>query len=322
MNITVIVCTYNRCESLRKALDSIVASKVHNSVQWEVLVVDNNSTDRTVEVVTDLSGRYPGRFRYIAEPQQGLCNARNAGIREARGKILVFVDDDVTVESTWLDNLTRRLSEGQYGAAGGRILAERAFVVPRWVPLTERHPWGPLALFDLGPEAGPSNEPPFGANMAFRKDLFDKYGYFRTDLDRCGKGMLSNGDTEFGHRLLNAGERLYYEPSATVYHPVPEHRLQKRYFLAWWFGKGRSDMRQFGIRPGTKYFFAKVPIYLFPRLFLWIVKWITAVRPAVRFQCKTYVWWNIGGLLECYQGSLNPTSLEPIRKSGAAILRA
>jgi GT2 family glycosyltransferase len=65
--------------------------------------------------------------------------------------------------------------------------------------------------------------------MAFQRKMFEKYGALRTDFGRCGKGMLSNGDTEFGRRLLDAGEQLRYEPSAIVY-PVPKHRTQQATF--------------------------------------------------------------------------------------------
>src|SRR5579872_886035 len=84
MDITVIICTYNRCRILVKALESVAASVMPNAVEWEVLVVDNNSTDQTREIADEFCRQYPGRFRYVFEPQQGLSNARNTGVREAR----------------------------------------------------------------------------------------------------------------------------------------------------------------------------------------------------------------------------------------------
>src|SRR5215471_7732195 len=104
MNITVILCTYNRCKSLAKALASTAALKLPDSIEWEVLVVDNNSRDQTCEVVREFITRYPGRFRYFFEPQPGKSYALNSGIREARGTVLAFIDDDVTVEPSWLTN--------------------------------------------------------------------------------------------------------------------------------------------------------------------------------------------------------------------------
>jgi glycosyltransferase involved in cell wall biosynthesis len=102
MKITVILCTYNRCRSLAKALESVAAQTFSKSVEWEVVVVDNNSRDQTREVVAELNHRHPGRFRYLLEQRSGKSYALNAGITEARGDILAFMDDDVTVEPTWL----------------------------------------------------------------------------------------------------------------------------------------------------------------------------------------------------------------------------
>ena len=179
MNITVILCTYNRCESLMKALASIALSHMPESVAWEVLVVDNNSHDRTRDVVADFCVRYPGRFRYLFERQPGKSHALNRGIAEAQGDVLAFMDDDVRVEPMWLQNLTAALLKGRLAGCGGRVLPEWNSVPPRWLPKgdyyrapvpseearscapkrwfpdnKERYALGPLALFDLGLEAG------------------------------------------------------------------------------------------------------------------------------------------------------------------------
>jgi glycosyltransferase involved in cell wall biosynthesis len=246
MNITVILCTYNRCQSLAKALDGIAAQVLPDSVEWELVVVDNNSTDRTREVVNEFCRRHPARVRYIFEPQQGLSNARNAGIREARGEIVAFLDDDVSVEQTWLGNLTAALGNGEWAGAGGRIVLAQPFSSPSWLSLQEPYNLGGAlcALFDMGDKPGKLDRAPYGANMAFRKDMFEKYGRFRTDLGRSPGSLMSNEDTEFGRRLIAAGEQLRYEPSATVYHPAPEDRIQKAYFLTWWFNYGRARVRE------------------------------------------------------------------------------
>ena len=123
--------------------------------------------------------------------------------------------------------------------------------------------WLHLPFLILGPRAGALTEPPFGTNMAFQKEVFEKYGGFRTDLGPRPGNEIRNEDTEFGHRLLAAGERLRYEPSAVVYHSVSEDRIQKKYLLAWWFDKARADIRQFGIASETRWFVAGIPFYFF-----------------------------------------------------------
>ncbi len=305
MKITTILCTYNRCQSLAKALESAAALRLDESVEWEVLVVDNNSRDQTREVVEGFCRRYPGRFRYLFEPQQGKSHALNTGIREAHADVLAFMDDDVTVEPTWLQNLTASLHNSEWVGAGGRVLPERTFSLPRWISLKERYALGPLALFDLGPEAGQLTEPPFGNNMAFRKEMFEKYGGFRTDLGPHPGSEIRSEDTEFGRRLLDARERLRYEPSAVVYHSVPESRVQKEYFLAWWFGKARANIRELGFPCDTKRRIAGVPLVLFLRLTVWTLRWIVAVEPSRRFSCKLNVWGLAGSILESHCQSRN-----------------
>ncbi len=301
MDITLILCTYNRCQSLAKCLDSIAASELPEPVEWEVLVVDNNSHDQTREVVDGFCRRYPGRFRYLFEPQQGKSHALNAGVRQARGDVLAFTDDDVRVETTWLHELTAALHNGEWAGAGGRTMPERLLSPPPWLPLGDRTALGLLGLFDLGLVAGELAEPPFGNNMAFRKQILEKYGEFRTDLGPRPGSEVRGEDTEFGRRLLMARERLRYEPSAVVYHAVPECRVQKKYFLAWWFDKSRADMRALGTSPEVKWYVAGVPLYLFRRIVVWTVRWMTSVRSSQRFCNKLKVWGVAGAMLECYQ---------------------
>ena len=305
MMISVIMCTYNRCQTLANALDSLAASVLPNAVEWEVLVVDNSSRDQTRSVVEDFCRQYPGHFRYLFEPRQGKSYALNAGIREARGDVLAFTDDDVTVEPEWLQNLTAGLRNGEWEGAGGRSLPQGTFSPPRWLGLEARYALAPLAIFDLGTVAGELTEAPFGNNMAFRKEMFEKHGGFRIDLGpRPGsRGPQKSEDSEFGCRLLTAGERLRYEPSAVVYHAVPESRVQKKYFLAWWLDKARADIRAFGIPPGTKWLVAGIPLVLIRRLAVWTLRWMVAVEPSGRFACKLKVWGLGGAIVESYRES-------------------
>jgi glycosyltransferase involved in cell wall biosynthesis len=186
MDITVVICTYNRSSSLATTLTSVAATVIPESAEWEVLVVDNNSTDETREVSGDFCRRYPRRFRYLFEPQQGLSHARNAGIREARGEIIAFTDDDVVVEATWLQNLTAELHNGDWAGAGGRILPERQFTLPKWLSARTLCEGGALPIFDAGETECRLNQAPYGANMAYRKSMFKRYGLFRTELGRQG----------------------------------------------------------------------------------------------------------------------------------------
>ncbi len=320
MNVTVILCTYNRCQILRKTLDSLASSELPESVNWEVLVVDNNSSDQTRDVVQDFCSRYPGRFRYVFEPQPGKSFALNAGVYQARGDVLAFIDDDVTVGTHWLQDLTAPLRGGEYAGAGGRTVPACAFSTPDWLGLEE--PYSMLhvlcASFDLGDKPRELNEPPYGANMAFRKKMFEKYGLFRTDLGPSPNREIPrpNEDVEFGRRLLAAGERLRYEPSAVVYHPAPENRLERDYFLRWWFDLGRASVREWGRGPS---------VLGISRPYLNILKlgtiemaermgrWILSMSPQQRFYNKCRVWMTAGMISE-YRRLLQTASASPGKK--------
>jgi glycosyltransferase involved in cell wall biosynthesis len=310
MRITVILCTHNRCRSLAKALDSVAASQLSASTDWEVLVVDNNSSDQTREVVETHCRRYPGRFRYVFEPQPGKSYALNSGIREALGEILAFMDDDVTVEPTWLQNLTANLDDSDWAGAGGRILPERSFSPPRWLALQGQFSMGGvLALFDRGDKPGEIDWAPYGTNMAFRRAMFDKYGAFRTDLGPIPGSQIRNEDTEFGRRLMKAGERLRWEPSAVVYHEVVEHRLRKKYFLQWWFDYGRAEIRVKKKRPdvwGIPGHYISISNRLLSILPQRAMRWLLAFDPSERFCKKCMVFWTIGELVEIYRREYGP----------------
>jgi glucosyl-dolichyl phosphate glucuronosyltransferase len=302
MQISVILCTYNRCQSLAKALESVAASQLPDSIEWEVLVIDNNSKDQTREVVEDFCRKYPGRFRYLFEQKQGKSNALNTGIREARGGILAFMDDDVIVHPEWLQTVTKPLDSGEWAGTGGRILAQQTFVLPEWLALDGPYSLsGMLALFDLGDRGEELKSPPFGTNMAFRKTVFNKYGGFRTDMGPCPGSEIRNEDTEFGRRVMAAGERLWYEPSAVVYHAVPENRLKKPYFLRFWYDHGRASVREdYSGKLGTvshalsEYYRTVIG---FPRPKV-AAKGLLAKDPKKRFYHKCLVWMKMGQIVE------------------------
>jgi glycosyltransferase involved in cell wall biosynthesis len=272
-------------------------------VSWEVIVVDNNSTDQTRAVAEGYCRRYPERFRYEFEPQQGLSRARNAGIRAARGQIIAFIDDDVIAEPTWLNVLTSSLHDGKWAGAGGRIVPPQDFTPPDWLTVGgETDLLGALLpLFDLGDQAGKMKRPPYGANMAFRKDMFEKYGMFRTDLGRCGDKMLMGEDIEFGSRLMSAGECLHYEPYSVVEHPVPMERLSKKWFRAWWYGFGCTRILERAERPpilGIPHAFFSLAHLVIRLLPVRIVLWFFTLNVRTRFYNYCQVWMTLGEIAQ------------------------
>lgn len=314
MDITVIICTFNRCKSLSATLDSVALQLLPESVTWEALVVDNNSSDRTQEVVESYCRRCPGLFRYVFEPQQGLSRARNAGIRAAQGEIIVFTDDDVIAEPCWVENLTAPLRTVKWSGSGGRVAPPPDLELPNWLIMGgDRDLVGVLLpIFDLGKQGGEMKRPPYGANMAFRKTMFEKYGLFRVDLGHSGEKLLSGEDIEFGRRLMASGERLYYEPSSVVHHPVPDERLTKRYFRAWWFDFGRTRIIERSARP---------PIFGIPRHFLSLanlvlrflpirtLRWLFSSNAKQRFYNECQIRLALGELAETWKRHVRSQSI-------------
>jgi glucosyl-dolichyl phosphate glucuronosyltransferase len=296
MNVTVILCTYNRWQLLAQTLENITALTLPSFISWEVLVVDNNSNDRTCEVVERFRRDFPGRFRYLFEPRAGKSHALNSGVRSSQGEVLAFIDDDVMVDPTWLHNLILRLlTTAEWSGSGGPVVLRWSQPPPKWLAQDRPYALAPLAGFCPHDQQTQLSEPPFGTNMAFRRSMFDKYGLFRTDLgpSPCGDIPRPNEDTEFGRRLIKGGERLRYEPSAVVYHPVSKDRLDKRYFQKWWYDKGRAEVREFG-DSAPAMTFRGVPLYTYRRLVIWTLRWILAVTPSSRFDCWLRVCCRLG----------------------------
>jgi glycosyltransferase involved in cell wall biosynthesis len=310
-SVTVILCTYNRFEQLAVTLESLAASHLPPSTAWDVLIVDNNSTDQTRKVAEDFCRRYPGRFRYLFEPNPGKSYALNSGIANARADVLAFVDDDVTVEPTWLQNLTAELHSGEWAGAAGRTLPAQAFTPPPWLP------WKELgcilcAHFDLGdqPSELGSGTPPYGANMAFRRAMFEKHGGFRTDLGPSPNGEIPRPgeDTEFGRRLFRAGERLRYEAQAVVYHPIPQDRITKEYLLSWCFDSGRANIVARGDRRPHLY---GIPwdylsfVHRAMSILILSLRELFAASQCKRFYYKCMIWAETGMMVELYRRSLS-----------------
>ena len=321
--VTVIVCTHNRCAVLAGALESLAASEMPPDVRWEILVVDNNSTDKTRQVIEDFARRYPARFRYLFEPKGGKSHALNSGVANACGEILAFADDDAAVDPKWLHHITQPLLQGDWAGAGGRTLPAEAFTPPPWLPDNLQDCGGPIcAYFDLGDQACEMHQAPYGANAAFRKSMFEKYGGYRTDLGpgpnsgtpRLMREFLHvNEDTEFGRRLLAAGERLRYEPSAVVYHPVMKERITKEHFVSWWFDYGRAMIREIGVWPAV-WGIPRDYFRLLRSASIWsvtVLQWISATNPQKRFTHRCGMAFVAGRMAELYRRSVSRQSTMP-----------
>ncbi len=263
MKASIIVCTYNRAESLRETLSTLRVLDAPADLAWEVLVVDNNSKDHTQQVAEEAMKAWP-RLRYVFEANQGLSHARNRGIAETTGKVILFTDDDVLPEADWLTTTLAGLERYQADACGGYIAPIWEVPPPAW--LTERF-YGFLAVRTEREDDYPITTPgqaPFGANMAFARHVFERIGLFDTNRGRKGNVLASGEDGEMFQRILAAGMTAVFLGQSRVHHKVEAFRTTKAYLRRWRFQTSRNLALSRGL-PGTRRV-CNIPLYLFPQM--------------------------------------------------------
>lgn len=231
--ISVVVCTRDRSALLAGSLRALQAQAIGDGA-FEILVVDNGSTDTTREV----AARFPG-IRYVFEPRVGLSHARNRGFAEARGGYVAYLDDDGEPPPRWLAVATEVIADRTPAVFGGPYRAFYAAPKPAW--FKDRY-----GSRDHGPEPrflGPG-ETLFGTNMFFRRASLVAAGGFDPALGMSGRRIAYAEETVLQERLRTEhGERLYYDPRLWVRHLVQPGHTRLRWYLAACFGKGRSAYR-------------------------------------------------------------------------------
>ena len=244
---SVAVCTYNRADSLSRTLRSIgMAISKCMEDDWEVLVVDNNSSDHTAQVCRDHARDLP--VKYVFEPEQGLSSARNRAIAECGGELLVFTDDDIIASEDWMLEYTKGISEFA-GCAylGGKILPLWEMPPPSWLK-DERMPLlaGLLGCYDLGDSnrwLDDCDLDPYGANFGITRELFERIGLFRTDLGVKGMIPGRGEESEYLGRARAAGLRGVYLGRALCHHKIDRNHLALRHLYRYGVQKGIAELR-------------------------------------------------------------------------------
>ena len=229
--LSIVVATYNRSQSLLRTLRSVVGQTAP-AEQWECVVVNNNSTDDTEAVFADFARENPTfDLRIVTETKQGLSNARNCGIAASVGEYIAIVDDDETLEDTFVESYIDFFDAFPTAmAAGGAVKACYESARPRWMSrFTEQMIANPLDL-DIAVTLFPQNRVPAGGNMAFRREVFDRVGLFNPQLGRNGKSLVGGEENDLFARLRRAGELLYFVPNAAIFHHIPDSKLTDDYF--------------------------------------------------------------------------------------------
>jgi glycosyltransferase involved in cell wall biosynthesis len=254
-DVSVLICTFNRADRLDETLGTLAASRVPNDLRWDVIVVDNNSTDHTRDVVTRQAGAFPVPLIYLFEARQGKSNALNTGMAASRARVIAFTDDDVRVPPGWLHAAVQPLLEDDRLAyTGGPVAPIWGGPKPDWLD-EYSNLGGTIAVKNHGPAPfifEERHKTPLGVNMAVRRSLIEQIGGFRPDLGRNGTSLLGQEQAEFFCRSRAAGARGLYLPEMLVAHHVPAARLTRRYYRRWWLWKGISHARLHRVQPVTE----------------------------------------------------------------------
>lgn len=250
--IAAIICTHNRAEYLGAAIDSLL----HQNFQdYQIIIVDNASTDNTKEIV---EARLPNpKLKYIYEPVLGLSVARNTGFQATTTPILAYLDDDAEASPQWLQVLVTAYHNNQKLAiAGGQVtlIWPEGITPPNWI---SQELSGCLGYYDLGENFLYINNPgltPRGLNYSIRRTFLEEVGGFDLSLGRVGKKLLSNEELYMTELALQKGWQVAYLPGAKVAHHVAPERLSPAWFLrrSWWQGVSECYRETIADRTGIK----------------------------------------------------------------------
>ena len=240
--LSVIICTYNRDKYIYNVLKSIGTNHFpHN--RYEIILIDNNCTDNTSAECDRFRKDFPDiPFFYIIEKKQGLSHARNKGIETAHGNILIYVDDDATVNNEYLQTYADFFQKhSEIIAAGGPILPVYETREPTWFsPFTKSLITGYLYY---GKQEKPfkNGKYPGGGNVAYRKEVFANVGMFNPNLGRNGENLTGAEEKDIFNKMRQNGMNFFYLPKAILYHIIPEKKLTADYFKKLTYSIGKSE---------------------------------------------------------------------------------
>lgn len=245
--ISVIVATFNGAPTLERMLSGLMDVKVPTRA-WEIIAVDNGSTDRTPEILRAFEGRLP--LHYLRHPQRGKNRALNAALGVARGSLLAFTDDDVLVDADWLTVLEQAAAmHAGYDIFGGAITPHWESIPPDWI--LRQVPIG--ITYGLTDETLPQGDIfpglVWGANMMVRRTVFDAGLRFNEAVGPSAGQYVMGSETEFNLRAAAAGHKCRFVPQARVRHIIRSHQLDRRWVLQRAYRFGRNAWNQELLEP-------------------------------------------------------------------------
>jgi glycosyltransferase involved in cell wall biosynthesis len=283
MRISSIICTWNRASLLAETLSSFERLEIPADIEWELIVVDNNSTDQTASVLTTFEGRLP--LRRAFELRAGKSRAANLAVGLATGELLLWTDDDVRVSPVWLRSYAEAArAHADASWFGGPVEAWFASEPPPWIARNVASLWEPYALMDHGPTDKPLNEEAVvGANLGLRAGVARAFP-FNEQIGPTGNAALRGEETELLGRLRGAGHHGWWVSAARVRHYIGAERLTYRYIAHWYTGLGVGIARSAGTFDGAR-------IHGYPRWALRQYAWLKA-RVAIGALRRDAAWVN------------------------------
>jgi glycosyltransferase involved in cell wall biosynthesis len=297
--LSVVVTTYNRASLLRGLLDALARQTASGRDDWEIVVVDNNSTDGTRSVVESAGPR----VRYVRESRQGMSHARNRGIVESRGTYVGILDDDVLPRDDWVERVLFACERWRADGLGGPILLHWDAPPPAWLASDRAIQSWCFTLMDH-PNERVLEHPMegdgqiWGSNMVFRRTLFDDVGLFHTDRGRIAGKLYKGGEeSRFVNEALRRGHRMVYDPSIVVHHRVGPNRMRKDHLRKQAFDHGEGDGLWSDGANGRRYF--GVPRWMFRSAARAASRWLRAslARTEDRFREELFFRYECGRLI-------------------------
>lgn len=242
MKFSFITCTYNRAGYLKQTLNSL-AEQIFEPSLFEIIIIDNNSTDNTALICENFVSQIQNlQIKYYKEINQGLSFALNRGIKEACGEFLIFIDDDETIDKEYLKKLDNHIKKyPDLVLAGTPVVPQYETPEPKWMSyFTQRLIGG---YFNEGNEVKKLNKNsyPGTGHTIIKKNIYEKYGYYNTNLGRNGTSLMGAEDKDMIHRLINNNIECYYLPDLPIYHHIPTYKLTDEFFNKLTYSIGKSE---------------------------------------------------------------------------------
>lgn len=258
LDVSVVICTRNRARQLAEVLDSATQLEIPEGLRWELLVVDNGSSDDTEAVIRGFAGRLP--VRYAREDTPGLSNARNQGVRSARGEYLCWTDDDVRMDRRWLAAYVEAFRRHPEASVfGGRVLPRlEGGGAPQWfIDEHLKYPIAsPMAYRDLGDEelalSFTGNRVPYGANFAVRT-AEQRQALYDPELGVSPTHKRLGEEVDALYRMMKAGATGWWVPGSRVHHLIPPGRQTAAYIYEYYFLAGATTAHLKARRPDDNY---------------------------------------------------------------------